>query len=195
MKRILLLILLFSVTLPAQAVRDPRTLSYPELLFVPLKPQTVDLGGGKQLLLLPEHDVPLVRVYVLIESGSILDPQGREGLAALTLRSLKSGGAGMLSAEQVEDRLDELGTTITAFAGLENSALTLWSLRKNFDVSWQLLVDMLMKPGFDEARLDTEKKSDLEEIRRRWDEPNGTARVTIWPSLPIASCWQQEEQR
>ncbi len=182
MKKALFLILLLSVTLLAQTARDPRTLRYPELRFAPPKAQTVELGGGKQLLLLPDHDVPLVRVYVLIEGGSILDPQDREGLAALTLRSLKSGGAGALSAEQVEDRLDELGTTITAFAGLENSTLTLWSLRKNFDLSWQLLVDMLMKPRFDEARLDTEKKGDLEEIRRRWDEPIGTARV-MWSEL------------
>jgi zinc protease len=182
MKRILSLIMLFSITLLAETARDPRTLSYPELHFAPLKPRTVELGGGRQLLLLPDHDVPLVRVYVLVEGGSILDPQGREGLAALTLRSLKSGGAGALSAEKVEDRLDELGTTITAFAGLESSTLSLWSLRKNFEPSWQLLVDMLMKPGFEAARLDTEKKSDLEEIRRRWDEPVPTARV-IWNEL------------
>jgi zinc protease len=181
-KKVIFLILLFSVTLFTQTARDPRPLHYPELRFTPLKPRTVELGGGKQLLLLPDHDVPLVRVYVLIDGGSIADPQGREGLASLTLRSLKSGGAGALNPEQVEDRLDELGTTISASAGLESSTLTLWSLRKNFDPSWKLLVDMMLKPGFDEARLDTEKKGDLEEIRRRWDEPVPTARV-LWNEL------------
>lgn len=175
-------ILLLAAALLAGQVRDPRALRYPDLSFSPLKPQTVDLGGGKQLLLMPDHDVPLVRAYVLIAGGSILDPQGREGLAALTLRSLKSGGAGALAPEQVEDRLDELGTTITAFPDLESSTLALWSLSKNFEPSWRLLVDMLLRPRFDEARLDTEKKGDLEEIRRRWDEPIGTARV-LWREL------------
>ncbi len=173
---------LFAGALLAEGPRDPRTLSYSDLRFTPLKPQTVDLGGGNQLLLLPGHDVPVVRAFVLLESGSILDPAGREGLAALTLRSLKSGGAGDLTPEQVEDRLDELGSTIFADADLEQSTLNLWSLRKNFDATWQLLVDILQKPRFDEARLDTEKKGELESIRRRWDNPAGTA-FTLWNEL------------
>ena len=177
-----LAVALFAGALLAEAPRDPRTLAYPDLRFAPLKPQTVELGGGNQLLLLPSHDVPVVRAFVLVDSGSLLDPAGREGLAALTLRSLKSGGAGDLAPEQVEDRLDELGSTISSDADLEQSTLTLWSLGKNFDATWRILVDMLMKPRFDETRLDTEKKGELEAIRRRWDNPNGTA-FTLWSEL------------
>lgn len=182
MKRVLFLIPLLSVALLAQPARDPRTLRFPELRFAPAKPQAVELGGGRQLLLLPDHDVPLVRAYVVVESGSILDPQGREGLSSLTVRALKSGGAGDLTPEQVEDRLDGLGSTINVFTDLESSTLTLWSLRDNFEVSWQLLTDMVFRPRFDEARLDSEKKGDLEAIRRRWDDPQGTA-FTLWPEL------------
>ncbi|HNX96560.1 MAG TPA: pitrilysin family protein [Candidatus Aminicenantes bacterium] len=182
MKRVLFLIPLLSVALLAQPARDPRVLRFPELRFAPAKPQTVELGGGSQLLLLPDHDVPLVRAYMVVESGSILDPQGREGLSSLTVRALKSGGAGGLTPEQVDDRLDGLGTTINVFPDLENSTLSLWSLRENFEVSWQLLTDMVFRPRFDEARLDSEKKGDLEGIRRRWDDPQGTA-YTLWPEL------------
>lgn len=182
MIRALSFILLLAIALPAQTARDPKDLRYPELRFNPPKPQTVELGAGKQLLLLADHDVPTVRVYALIAGGSILDPQGREGLAALTLRSLKSGGAGQLSPEQMEDRLDELGSSITAFTDLESSTLSLWSLSKNFDASWKLLTDILLQPRFDESRLDSEKNSELEDIRRRWDEPIGIARV-LWSEL------------
>lgn len=53
----------------------------------------------------------------------------------------------------------------------EYSRFSLWTLKKNFNDSWKLFIDMILNPRFDEKRLEIEKMKELESIRRRWDRP------------------------
>ena len=51
------------------------------------------LANGLTLLLMEQHEVPLVSLHAVIKAGSLADPDGREGLALLTAQLLRRGTA------------------------------------------------------------------------------------------------------
>ncbi len=159
----------------AYAQMDPGTLKFPDLEFKPEKPGHLRIKTGVDFYFKESHELPSLSVYILVKTGSLFDPRDKAGLASLTFQLMKSGGTKSLTPEKIEDRLDFLGSTLYGTAGGEYSGLNLWTLTKNFDESWKLMTDVLMNPAFDKERLETEKKKELESIRRRWDYPTSVA--------------------
>jgi zinc protease len=157
------------------AQKDPGSLKFPDLEFKPEKPGHVRIKTGIDFYFKENHEQPSMTALILVKSGSLFDPKDKTGLASLTFQLMKSGGTKSLPPEKIEDRLDFLGSTLSGTAGGEFSGLNLWTLTKNFDESWKLLTDVLMNPAFDKERLETEKKKELEGIRRRWDYPTSVA--------------------
>ena len=51
--------------------------------------QRTQLSNGLTLLLLEKHQLPLISVEVTLRSGSVADPQGKEGLAFITASLLR----------------------------------------------------------------------------------------------------------
>ncbi len=162
--------LIFAATVFPQ--KDPRVLKFPDLEFKPQKPDLVSIKKGVDFYFKENHELPTINSLIIIRSGSLNDPKDKAGLASLTMRLLKSGGTKNLTPDKVEEKLDFLGTTISTYASNEFSQIVLSTLSKNFDESWKILEDMLSNPLFDKERLETEKKKELENIRRRWDYPS-----------------------
>ncbi len=69
-----------------------------ELHFPPLpelvipEPERVVLDNGLVVLLMEDHELPLVGVSAMIKTGSRLDAQDTIGLASLTGTVLRTGG-------------------------------------------------------------------------------------------------------
>ena len=79
-------------TLAATAI--PATPAAP-LQLPPVTRLTLD--NGLRLLVAETHEVPLVEFYGMLGAGAAQDPEGKEGLAALTADAI-TRGAGDLSA-------------------------------------------------------------------------------------------------
>ena len=118
-----------------------------------------------------DAESPTVQGNLIFMTGSLFEPKGKEGLANLALTMLKSGGTKSLTPDKLEERLDFLGSTISVGASDEYSSIGFWTLKKNFAETWKIVVDMLFNPAFDAGRFETEKQMQIEEIRRRWDQP------------------------
>lgn len=161
--------------LPAQ--KDPRTLSFPDSEFAPVKCSSTVLQPSVNLYVLENHEMPVINAYVFVNSGSLEEPAGQEGLYDLTLRLMKSGGTHSLTPEQIEEKLDFLGSNVMVNGGSEYFWLSMWTLSRNFDDSWRIMTDMLLAPRFAPQRLDVEKKKELENIRRRWDDAQRTGMI------------------
>ncbi len=181
-KRLVLLVLVAALALPLAAQKDPKTLKYPDLEFKPLKPGHISIAKNFDLYFKEDHAAPTMSLTVIIRSGSLLDPKDKPGLSQLTYQLLATGGTGKLTPEQVEEQLDFLGSTIYGYSDLENGELDLSCLSKNFDKSWKILTGLLLDPGFAPARLDLEKKKEMENILRRWDAPTSVG-FTLFQDL------------
>jgi zinc protease len=153
------------------AQKDPRTLKFSDLEFKPQKPGFAAVKKGVAFYFREGHEQPTIDAGLIFRTGSIYDPPGKEGLASLTMRMLKAGGTKTMTPDGLEDKLDFLGSTVGSYAGLEFSEVSFWTLGKNFEETWKVLTDILTQPAFDKERFETEKKKDLESIRRRFDYP------------------------
>ncbi|MFX0198928.1 MAG: M16 family metallopeptidase, partial [Candidatus Hodarchaeota archaeon] len=152
--------------------KDPKTLEFPDIEFAPKKPGLAAVKEGVTFYFQEDYESPVIEGMLIFKSGSLYEPSGKEGLASLTMRMLKAGGTASLTPDSLEDKLDFLGSTISAGGGLEFSQIRFWTLKKNFHETWKILIDMLYNPGFNVDRFETEKKKDLERIRRRFDYPS-----------------------
>lgn len=166
---ILMLVLVGGTWLFSQ--KDPDILKFKDIDFKPKNPGYEKIREGLNFYYIEDDEVPAVNVYIIIKTGRLDDPKEKAGLASLTVDLMKSGGTKDMTPEEVEEKIDFLGARIYAYSFNEYSRFSLWTLKKNFNDSWKLFIDMIINPRFDEKRLEIEKMKELESIRRRWDRP------------------------
>jgi zinc protease len=175
MKSLRTLAVLTALVLVASALafgqKNPNDLKFPDLEFKPLKPNVATIKSGITFYFKEDRETPTVTGVLFFKTGSLLEPKGKDGLAELAMTLLKSGGTKKMTPDKLEERLDFLGSSIYGFSGDEYSQVSFWTLKKNFNETWQILTDILFNPGFDQKRFETEKQKALENIRRRWDQP------------------------
>lgn len=171
----------------------PEQLVFPELAYDP--PQAKDyrttLAGGMVAYLVPDRTLPLVNISVLLRLGPDQDPVGKQGAGRLMMSLLTEGGAGALTAEQLEDRLAALGAQLSSGmgggrrgmmgmggvrTGPAESWVTLNLLAKDLDAGLELLVACLKEPAFQEDRLQLMKEQELQQMKERNDDTAGIER-------------------
>lgn len=140
------------------------------------------------------HDLPRVRVALLIEAGKNADPADKVGLAELTARTIRAGGAGGKSGDEIDRQLEQIGSDLDFNVDLDNVSGGMFALTGKAgkaDEAMALLADVLMKPDFDEKKLDQQRSRALEELRRQNDQPDDISRrefrkIIYGPDHPLA---------
>jgi predicted Zn-dependent peptidase len=133
------------------------------------------MDNGIVLYHLPNIELPLVSVSLVIRTGSIFDPAGKEGLADLTATVMRTGGAASLSGDLMDDRIESLAAILRVSADRESSNASLSVLRKDLAEGLDLFSRILMAPSFEEKKLALAKNLKLEELRRLRDDPQKLA--------------------
>ncbi len=143
---------------------------------VALGPQVVQttLSNGATLLVSEQHNLPMVRVHVLIDAGARRDPPGRGGLANLTADLLTEGTA-TRSAAAIKEAIDFIGGSLQAETGLDYAQVRLHVLRKDLDAGLDLLADVLLRPAFRGEELTRRREAVLAAIRAGRDDPTELA--------------------
>jgi zinc protease len=137
--------------------------------LVPAYDRTV-LPNGLVVLLLEQHEVPVIDFHLTMRTGSIADPQGKEGLADLTLSLLRKG-TDRHSADQIAEELDFLGADLELDASYERSTVSAEFLAKDADQGLELLAEMLTRPKFDTQEIDKLVKLEIDGLRDLKDTP------------------------
>jgi zinc protease len=150
----------------------PEQIAFPPMTFtVPdASAMRVTLANGVPVYIAPDRILPLVNVQVFFRGGAYMEPAGKEGLAGLTATLWRTGGAGSLDAQALDEELDFLAAQLSTSVGEVSGAVTLNLLSKDVDRGLELLMDVLRSPRFEEARL-IKAKEDLEsDMKRRNDD-------------------------
>ncbi|MBN1282543.1 MAG: insulinase family protein [Proteobacteria bacterium] len=137
--------------------------------------RAIELPNGMACYLLSDTTLPTVRVRVITRTGGIYDPADKAGLASLAGAHMRTGGAGELTPEEFDKRLDDMGAELAVFTSREMSAATLGVLSSDLEEGLSLMFEMLFRPRLDEARLATARKAMEEGLRREDDAPDGQA--------------------
>jgi predicted Zn-dependent peptidase len=136
--------------------------------------EKVVLKNGLTLLLMEKHGVPLVSLAGIVKAGSVADPMGEEGLAAVTASLLRKGTAKRSSQKFSED-IDFTGGSFSADAGADFTSLSGEFLSKDLDRGLDLFSDALLHPTFPQAEVDKLLAQDIDGIKAAKDEAQSVA--------------------
>jgi zinc protease len=153
------------------ALGDPRQMTFQPVEFTPPEPDRVVLENGMVVYLLEDHELPLVSMTATMRTGSWLDPADKIGLASLTGSVMRTGGGGGLSAEQVDEELEQFAGDLGISIGRQSGSASLDVLSKDLKRGLQIFAGLIRTPTFEPARVELVKLQAIEGIRRRQDNP------------------------
>ena len=153
------------------ALGDPRQMTFKTVEFTPPEPDRVVFESGMVVYLLEDHELPLVSMTATMRTGSWLDPADKIGLASLTGSVMRTGGGGSLSAEQVDEELEQFAGDVGISIGRHSGSASLDVLSKDLKRGLQIFAGLIRTPAFEPARVELAKLQAIEGIRRRQDNP------------------------
>ena len=153
------------------ALNDPRQMTFKSVEFTPPEPDRVVFENGMVVYLLEDHELPLVSMTATMRTGGWLDPADKIGLASLTGSVMRTGGGGGLSAEKVDEELEQFAGDLSVSIGRQSGSASLDVLSKDLKRGLQIFVGLIRTPAFEPARVELAKLQAIEGIRRRQDNP------------------------
>ena len=132
------------------------------------------LSNGIRLLTAPVAKLPLATVLVIVNAGSVNEPRGKEGIAALTAAGLLEGTARFDGADLAE-RFEQLGTSLESGSDWDSAVIKITTLSDQLEEAIQLLGEVISSPVFPEREIERLKAERLAEILQLESEPRGLA--------------------
>lgn len=130
--------------------------------------------AGIEAWLVEDHTVPIVAVNFSFSGGTVQDPAGEEGLTRLLAATLDEG-AGDLSSEDYQARLEELVVSIGFTAGRDRFFGSLRTLTDTLDEATDMLALALQEPRFDTAPVERMKTRLTIQAKRNETSPDAIA--------------------
>ncbi len=145
--------------------------SAPPIELKTTPPERFQLANGIPIYFLENDRHPLVTVRAVVRAGAVWEPSEKGGVADLTGRMMRRGGAGDSPPDAMDETLDYLASEISTTIGAEQGSVTLSCLAENFEESLGVFAAIVRTPRFDEEKLAMQKNLLKEDIRRRMDNP------------------------
>lgn len=155
----------------AAAIPNYNELKFPELRPVAIPPvQSFTLPNGMQLLLLEDHELPLVDGTVLVRTGSAFDPPEKAGLAALAMQAMLEGGTTARPGEELVRQFQDFGAELTGAVSWNLLSISFSGLKDNDGAMIAALKDGLTTPEFPQDCIDRLKTRLRNSIAHRNDD-------------------------
>jgi len=164
-----------SVCAADQVPANPRTMKFPELNFQIPKAERVVLECGMPVYLLRDTELPIINMTAMVRAGSVYEPSGKSGLSGMVGSVMRSGGAGGMAPERMDDELEFMASSVESGVGSDMGTVSLTALKKNFSRTLQIFSDVLLRPGFSEKRVEIARRQTIESLRRQNDDPKEIA--------------------
>jgi zinc protease len=134
---------------------QPRPLSVQPHFEAPVPVQR-KLKNGARVLIVENHQIPLVAIEVRLLHGVDADPRDKPGLAEFVADAVDEGTKAR-SAEKLAEEIEDLAAHLSAGAGLETATVHLNCLTETLPKALDLLADVVQNPAF--------RKEDVERVR------------------------------
>jgi predicted Zn-dependent peptidase len=155
----------------ADLPRHPSEIRFEELVF---EPPAADqfrrvLSNGVPVFMAASPEFPLVTISFSFQGGTSMEPADKAGLAGMTGAMIRQGGTRSMDPKTFDEEVDFLAANISASIGGTTSGASLNALTANLDEAFDLFLEMLREPRFDEARLGVLRAQQFENIKTRDD--------------------------
>ena len=153
----------------------------PEPRFTLPQIQRRKLSSGLDVLIVEQHEVPVINMNLVLKTGAAADPEDRAGLATLTA-ALIDEGTRSRSALDISNQLAAIGARLGTGADFDSTNVNLLTLSKHLDRALEIYTDVITNPSFPESELDLQRKSRLTSLMQRRDDANAVAGI-VYSSL------------
>ncbi len=158
---------------PLSFKRRPEKIEYPRAADMQV--------AGSRVFFLPDRELPLVDLTLLVKAGSVDVPPSLIGLADLLSESIIRGGTASYSPDELARVLDEKAIRISIDVGEEQTTIYLSVLKDDWDSGLNLLREILTRPRFDPQIVEMVKNRLLTGLKRQ----AGNARAVAGRELEI----------
>ncbi len=152
----------------------PSDIVFPEYVFTP--PVASEFRetvlNDIPVYIVEDRELPLINVVATFRGGDYLDSASSVGLTGMMASLIRDGGTSSLSAEDLDERLAFLATNCGVRGGQSTVVASLNCLSSTFEESFDLFLDMLKNPGFQESRVRLKKDAMVENMKQRNDYPS-----------------------
>lgn len=147
--------------------------SHPVTVKVP-KIYRSKLGNGIEVAGAVYDETPTVTMHLIMPAGRLMEPTDKIGLSNFTSSMLTEGSVRM-SAEEMSDALDKLGSSVSISSGMRTTTVSLSTLKKNLAETMTLASQALFEPAFRQQDFDRIKAQMLESMMMRSQSATGLA--------------------
>ncbi len=126
------------------------------------------LRNGMTVLLLEQHEVPIISFSVVLKAGSTSDPQNKEGLASLTADLLRKGTRTRTS-DQISSDLDFIGGEFDMGVSTDFTTGSAEFLKKDIRQGLDLTADIILNPVFPQEEVTKRIRQRIDEIKSAKD--------------------------
>jgi len=130
------------------------------------------LPNGLVLYLASDRSLPVFKAYALFRAGSLYEEPSRPGAAQFTASQLRSGGTEVMPFAALNEELEVLGFSVESGVSSEAISLNMSALAKDADRALDLFADIVRRPAFDAAPLETYRGRVAEDLRRVAENPS-----------------------
>jgi len=173
-----------------------KSLKYPPLPQVKIpEPAEITLVNGMRVLMLEDHELPLIRGVAMIRTGNLFDPPDKRGLSQVMADVLRSGGTKTKTGDQIDEELENIAGTVEAGMDESSASVSFSGLKETTDQVLTVFRDVLTNPEFRQDKLDLTLTQYRSAIARRNDDAGDIpsrelTRILYGPDTPYG--WQPE---
>ena len=179
-------------------VKSHEQLKFPELrMFEIPRSERVVLDNGMVLILMEDHELPLIEATARIRTGSRLEPADKVGLTAVLGQVLRTGGTAKMTGDSIDDFLETRAAVIETGFAEDSASAELSCLTQDFPEVLKVYADILRTPVFSEDKLKIANNLVIAGIARRNDNPQSIMfrefdKLIYGPTSPYARVAEYE---
>jgi zinc protease len=131
--------------------------------LVPVPNYYTDNIGKIKVIGVTDSDIPKVNLMLSFRAGHRFEPKDKSGVANL-LAAMLSQSTTKTSAEEIENKLNRLGSSVSINGGGEEIVATISCLKNKLDATLAIIEESLLFPKFDTEEFEIEKKQQTDGI-------------------------------
>jgi zinc protease len=141
--------------------------------------QRIVSPSGIEFWLVQDSTVPLIAFDFAFRGGTAQDPEGKSGVANMTM-SMLDEGAGNLDSKAYHERLERSAVELRFQANRDFVRGTMRTLKQNQDEAFELLRLALNEPRFENTALDRVRAQVVSQLQRMSTDPHQVASREWW---------------
>ena len=144
---------------PLSFHREPERIAYPEAENT--------LVNQAPLFYLPDRELPLIDLSLIVRAGKVDVPEEKAGLTRLLMSTLVAGGTRVHGPYELASLLDAHAIQLRVTLGEEVMKIKLSMMREEWDRALDILEEVLTQPRFDDEVLEAARSRILTALSRQ----------------------------